>query len=141
MAENTKLAIDGYREIPVDAAQKIGDAFDKDIVIITAWDSRHLMIHTTTWGRNLDDKLRAADGGEIVARALGADLDRTTTFTDFRAASNPMRAKIELVMGESWMNAHRALPIGALLAAFVEDLTPSRPKPKQGDWNLGARDV
>jgi hypothetical protein len=58
--------------------------FSKDIVIITAWDAEHLMLHTTTWGRRPDDKVRGADGGVIVSKALGSDLSETIHFEDFR---------------------------------------------------------
>jgi hypothetical protein len=76
--------VSDYKPIPVDVAAYIASGYDKDIVVITAWSRQHEMTHTTTWGRSAEDKLRAADLGEVLAQAAGADLTQKKNYEDFR---------------------------------------------------------
>jgi hypothetical protein len=55
-----------YRDIPVSQAQMICAAFEKDIVVITAWTESDNMIQTTTYGRTARYKPSAAKLGELL---------------------------------------------------------------------------
>ena len=73
-----------YLPVPVEAAQYIAQKFDKSIVIISAWDPIHGLLHTTTYGVTPADKESAAIGGEIACKALGGLREASTNFEDFR---------------------------------------------------------
>jgi len=73
-----------YKRIPVEICRQLSADFDKEIVIVCAWDSEHEKLHTTTYGKEPQDKINAARGGEICAKALGCDLGRKEDFEDFR---------------------------------------------------------
>lgn len=73
-----------YKPVTVDAAKGIAEEFNKDIVIIACWDEEHKLLHTTTYGKDALHKCHAASGGEIVAKALGGDLLKSTEYEDFR---------------------------------------------------------
>jgi len=74
----------GYQPVPVAVAKDIAEGHDKSIVIILSWDPVHGLLHTTTYGVSPIDKQWAAEGGDIAAKALGADFDRLKTYEDFR---------------------------------------------------------
>lgn len=57
----------------------------KDVVVIVSYDHASGLVHTTTYGRSAADKVTAAQLGEMLARATGADLSRAKTFEDFRS--------------------------------------------------------
>lgn len=73
-----------YKDVPVEVAAKISDSYGKDIVVICCWSHAHELLHTTTYGRAPGDKVSAATAGEICARALGTDLQRSMDYEDFR---------------------------------------------------------
>lgn len=73
-----------YIAVPVSAAAEIAERFGKSMVIINAWDPTFDVLHTTTYGVTAEDKIRAADGGRIAAKALDADLLQAHVFQDFR---------------------------------------------------------
>ena len=73
-----------YVEVPVSAAREIAERYQKDIVIINAWDAVHQLIHTATYGVTAVDKRFAAHGGHLTSQALGADLSRMQNFSDYR---------------------------------------------------------
>ena len=73
-----------YIPIPVHAAKNLSEKYAKSCVIIAAWDPVHGLLHTTTYGRNDTEREWAAKGGEIVARALGAEPILGTRNEDFR---------------------------------------------------------
>lgn len=60
-----------YKSVPISAAQNIADDFEKDQVIIVCWDKHHGRTHVTTYGRTIDDCRQAANGGNLVKKALG----------------------------------------------------------------------
>ncbi|MFA6159166.1 MAG: hypothetical protein WC763_06110 [Candidatus Paceibacterota bacterium] len=60
-----------YVGIPISAAQRIADEFDKNQVIIVTWDAKHGKTHVTTYGRTKEECEQAAVGGNLVKRALG----------------------------------------------------------------------
>ena len=72
-----------YKAVTVAAAKKIAEAFDKDMVIILAWDARHALMHTTTYGREAPDKEAAAMLGEHLAKACDLDLSQKQVHADF----------------------------------------------------------
>lgn len=76
-----------YKGVPVEAARSVGQLFDKNMVVILAYDRVHEKTHTTTWGRTPEDKLGVARLGDICAEACGADMSKTEVYQDFRAIS------------------------------------------------------
>jgi hypothetical protein len=70
--------------VPVEVAAQIAERFQKDIVIILCWDALNEQTHTTTWGHSANDKLVAAEAGETVTAAFGADVDKKRVYEDFR---------------------------------------------------------
>lgn len=73
-----------YTPVPVAAAKEIAEKFSKAIVIINTWDTEHGLLHTTTYGVSEVQKHQAAKGGDIAAKALGADMPRANFYEDFR---------------------------------------------------------
>lgn len=60
-----------YKNIPIKAAKEIANLYDKDQVIIVTWDSKYGKTHVTTYGKTLEDCAQAAQGGNMVKKALG----------------------------------------------------------------------
>jgi hypothetical protein len=83
-----------YLSIPVEVARQIARDFDKQIVIISAWNHEHKKLHITTYGSEPNDKISAARGGEICAKALGMDLARFEPHEDFRTLSAAKNAQL-----------------------------------------------
>jgi hypothetical protein len=77
------LKLMGYKDVPVAIAKQVGEMFGKDMVVILCYDKKTCYTHTTTWGREAEDKEIAAKAGEITAKALGTDLTAKTTYQDF----------------------------------------------------------
>lgn len=73
-----------YKPVPVSTAREIAEKYDKAIVIINTWDTTHGLLHTTTFGVSQEQKEQAAIGGDISAKALGADMPRADFYEDFR---------------------------------------------------------
>lgn len=73
-----------YKAIPVKTAKEIADHFDKSIVIIFSYDPIYGMLHTTTYGNGPQDKIDAAQGGEIATKALGGITELRKDFQDYR---------------------------------------------------------
>ncbi len=73
-----------YIPVPVEAAKDIAERFQKSIVIIFAHDPVHGQIHTTTFGVSAQEKLWAAQGGEIATKALGGVTELSVEFQDYR---------------------------------------------------------
>jgi len=58
------------KRIPISAASAIGDQYpDLSQVILVAWDGK--LTHVVTWGRTTENCAQAAEGGNLVKRALG----------------------------------------------------------------------
>lgn len=76
-----------YKPVPVEAARELADKYDKSIVLIWSWDPVHGLLHTTTYGKSLQEKHWAAQGGEIAAKALGAIMTEKEVYEDFRKES------------------------------------------------------
>lgn len=60
-----------YKPVPITAAREIAKRFDKDQVIVVAWDGVHKKEHVTTYGVNKEQCRQAALGGDRVKAALG----------------------------------------------------------------------
>jgi len=60
-----------YKNIPIASAKKIAEQYDKDQVIIIAWDKTHKLTHVTTFGKTVEDCKQAAQGGNKLKQALG----------------------------------------------------------------------
>lgn len=76
-----------YKPVPVAAAESIAREYDKAIVVIIAWDAAHNRLHTTTYAPDAQYKAGAAELGEILAQASGANLDQVTNYEDFRTCT------------------------------------------------------
>ena len=83
-----------YRSIPVESARQIARAFDKQIVVICAWNHEHKKLHTVTYGSDPKDKISAANAGEICTKALGMDLSKSDTNEDFRTVNAAKNAQL-----------------------------------------------
>lgn len=71
-----------YIPIPVKAARKIAEKYQKEIVIINAYDTKFRLLQTTTYGVTTQLGQAAAKGGELAAQALGFDIDEEQTKHD-----------------------------------------------------------
>lgn len=60
-----------YVPVPIGAARKIAEEFDKDQVIVVCWDKAHGKTHVTTYGKTIEECEQAAKGGNLVKKALG----------------------------------------------------------------------
>lgn len=83
-----------YINIPVETARTIAREFDKQVVIICAWNHEHKRLHTVTYGSEPADKISAANGGEICAKALGMDLSKSEVNEDFRIVDAARNAQL-----------------------------------------------
>jgi len=88
---------EGYRPVPVNVAREISERFEKSMVVIGTYDSKHDMLHTTTYGVEPKDKENAADWGELFAGLVcGEGFERRQVFEDYRFLDQGARAqKIE----------------------------------------------
>lgn len=80
-----------YQNIPVETARDIADRFNKCQVVILCYDREHNLTHTTTYGKELEDKENAAATGEICAKAIGCDLGKSLIYEDFHANYEPAK--------------------------------------------------
>jgi len=60
-----------YLNVPISAAKQIASDFGKDQVIIVCWDKEHGRTHVTTYGKTAEECEQAAQGGNLVKKALG----------------------------------------------------------------------
>ncbi len=88
-----------YCEIPVHVAKSIAETFQKDQVIILAFDAEHQLTHTTTYGKTAVDKENAAAAGELLSKTLGCDLGKKVEYEDFHRDYDPAiyRESLELL--------------------------------------------
>ncbi len=68
--------------IPVSCASAIAKDYQKDIVIILAFDHKKGMIQTTTFGATGHDKIVASELGLAITKSIGGDVERKTVFED-----------------------------------------------------------
>lgn len=78
-----------YKSVPVAEALRIANQYSKSMVVILCYDREHEKTHTTTYGVTAFDKENAAAVGEIVTKAIGADLSQKQTFEDFHRDYKP----------------------------------------------------
>jgi len=88
-----------YKPVPVESARQLAKDFDKDIVIVLTWDRKHNLMHTTTYGKEPADKISAANGGDIAAKALGCDLGKKDPNEDFRTVDAARNAQLRDLAG------------------------------------------
>jgi hypothetical protein len=127
-----------YLAIPVETARQIARDFDKQVVIICGWNHEHKLLHTVTYGAEPNDKISAANGGEICAKALGMDLSKSITNEDFRTVDAAKNAQlrdladglIHVLRGYQFGNAatEPAKEFADRLEAIIK--SPSKGKPK-----------
>lgn len=60
-----------FQDIPVEAAQSIAELYDKDQAIVLTWNKEHGIETVTTWGKTTHDADQAAEGGNMLKKALG----------------------------------------------------------------------
>jgi len=73
-----------YQPIPVDAARKVADEYRKDILLIVGWDREANKTDIVTWGREVEEKVVAANAGETITKQLGLAEATATVHEDFR---------------------------------------------------------
>lgn len=61
----------GSKRIPIAAAQRIAEDYDKSQVIVITWDRVSGVQDVATYGKSLKDCEEAAKGGNFIKRALG----------------------------------------------------------------------
>lgn len=89
-----------YKPVPVAVAVAIAENFDKEMVVILAYDAVHQLTHTTTYGRTPQSKEIAADAGDRCTVELGAAIEAKRTHEDFRNRSEAeAAATIERLQG------------------------------------------
>ena len=84
-----------YKGVTVAAARKIAVEFDKDMVIILAYDAIHAMTHTTTYGKSAEDKEAAAMLGEQLTAACNVDMTKKEIHADFHEEQPDHPVQIE----------------------------------------------
>lgn len=83
-----------YIPVPVSEARRIGEKFKKSMAIIIAYDIEHALTHTTTWGKEPEDKEQAADVGETCTRLIcGEGYEQRRSFEDYRFTDQGKRTK------------------------------------------------
>ncbi|NDY56304.1 hypothetical protein G3N56_06040 [Desulfovibrio sulfodismutans] len=60
-----------YVPVPIEAAKRIAEDYDKEQVIIIAYDDKHQLKHCTTYGKTLRDAALAAAVGAHLKAWLG----------------------------------------------------------------------
>lgn len=59
-----------YKGIPITAAKRLAKEYDKNMVIIVAWDARFNCTHVTTYGKSYNECVDAAKNGNAIKRNL-----------------------------------------------------------------------
>jgi hypothetical protein len=70
--------------IPADVARQLGDAHEKDIVLLVMWDQKSNQTAIVTWGRLPVQKEAAAKSGDWLARELGLAEQIADVHEDYR---------------------------------------------------------
>lgn len=86
--------MDDYKPVTVEAARQIGQHFEMGVVVILSMDSKHNLMHCTTWGDSAAQKALAADLGDQLARSSGIDFSKLQTFEDYRTRTQAESAQI-----------------------------------------------
>lgn len=119
-----------YKPIPVESARQLAKEFGKSIVIICAWDAEHELLHTTTYGKEPQDKINAAYGGDLVTKALGFDLGKRATCEDFRTLDAAINAQLrDLAPGimhalRSYQSGNASPDLAGDMADLLEHVMP-----------------
>jgi hypothetical protein len=82
-----------YKPVPVDAARRIANLYEKDLALIVTWDRTHNLTHVTTYGRTVELKEVAASAGERIAKMLGLDPGKLPPHEDFRFKDQALAAQ------------------------------------------------
>lgn len=59
------------KRLPISALKKLAKEFDKDQVIVLAWDKTTGVTHVTTYGKSIVDCEQAAIGGNRIKAFMG----------------------------------------------------------------------
>lgn len=62
------------KRLPIKCAKEVSDRYNLRQVILLAWDGT--MTHVVTYGKSLDDCAQAAQGGNLVKKAMGWPPDK-----------------------------------------------------------------
>lgn len=60
-----------YVNVPASAAEEIAEKYNKDQVIIIAWEEQENRTYVTTFGKTKEDCKLAAEGGNLIKKYLG----------------------------------------------------------------------
>jgi hypothetical protein len=87
------MAEGDYRPVPVEAAKHVAQVYEKDQVVILAWDRAHETLHTTTYGKTAEDKVSAGGLAVLCNQAAGLDGEPRTTFEHYKENFDPALLK------------------------------------------------
>ena len=110
-----------YLNIRVEVAAEIAKTFEKQIVVICAWSHEHKQLHVTTYGSGPNDKISAAECGEICAKALGMDLCASKVHEDFRTVGAAKNAQLR-DLAERMVHTLRSYQFGNSEPGLAKDL-------------------
>lgn len=71
-----------YQPVPVSAAADIARQYAKQIIVILSCDTAHNLTHYTTFGVSAEEKIQAANIGDLVANIINGG--KSHIFEDFR---------------------------------------------------------
>lgn len=92
--EPARCSSAGYAAISVHEARQIGEGYQKDMVLILAYDHKSGRTHATTWGRGAADKAGAVNVRNLCLEAIGVCMAKGNTYQDFRYITEAERAKV-----------------------------------------------
>lgn len=115
----------GYKPVPVEAAKKIAEEFDKQQVVIIAVDHPHDQIHTATYGVSAEDKVEAASLGEHLAKQMGLDLTKSVFSEDFRRDYDAAQYKVCRQLLQDALTVMNASAVGFKTQEVIENFLKS----------------
>lgn len=72
------------KPIPIEAAQQLAEQYGLSQILVVGWQRQPAVTHITTFGVTADDKVRAAEAGDLLGKHLALyDVNRTV-HADFR---------------------------------------------------------
>ena len=94
-----------YKGIPIRAAKVVAEKYEKDQVIIATWDKVHNKTHITTYGKTVEDCDQAAQGGNVIKKALGWPenmcKEEPSRVTKIKAEITSLKARIKEISEEA----------------------------------------
>jgi len=83
------------KRLPIQAAKDIATKYKQAQVILVTWDEESKLVHTVSYGKTLTDCERAAEGANVVRKALGFP----EALCELKPARSRRKPKIGVVVG------------------------------------------